>query len=94
MELINLQRLSEFIASAAVEVAIQDEEGDDRAPFIRKEVTKVELCPDHTHVRIYFDQQKFFAVPLGSTVLFEDKQWSAYDQLSNLTYIIRRVEEQ
>ena len=94
MELINLQHLSEFIVSAAVEVAIQDEDGEDRAPFIRKEVTKVELCPDQTHVRIYFDQQRFFAVPLGSSVLFEEKQWSAYDQSSKLTYIIRRVEEQ
>lgn len=94
MEPINLQHLSEFISSAAVEVAIQDEDGEDRAPFIRKQVAKIELCPDQTHVRIYFDQLKFFAVPIGSSILFEEKQWSAYDQLSKLTYIIRRVEEQ
>ena len=94
MKIINLNELTEFVSATAVEVSIQDEQGKDRAPFIRKKVKKIELCPDKTHMRIYFDHQKFFAVPLASTVTFKDEQWSAYDTFSDLTYIIRRVEEQ
>lgn len=92
METINFDSLKVFLAEP-VEVSIQDEEGQDRAPFIRKQIKKLELCPDKTHLRIYFDQQKFFAIPLISEVQMVGNDWTAYDEFSKLKYVIRRVRE-
>lgn len=90
VETINLELLQEFMKKP-VEVSIQDEQGEERAPFIRKEIRKVELCPDHTHLRIYFDQQKFFAIPLDSKVEQVGANWTATDMCNKLTYVIRKV---
>lgn len=92
VELINMNDLNQLM-SKPVEVSIQDEEGGDRAPFIRKQITKIEHCPDNTHLRIYFDQQKFFAIPLISKVQYEGDDWTATDMFSKLKYVIRRVRE-
>lgn len=87
---INFEHLQEFIKSP-VEVSIQDEEGEERAPFVRKEIRKIELCPDQTHLRIYFDQRKFFAIPLESKVELVGSIWTATDMCNKLTYVIRKV---
>lgn len=92
VELINLDELNQLM-SKPVEVSIQDEEGEICAPFIRKEIMKLEHCPDNTHLRIYFDQHNFFAIPLSSKVQYEGDDWTATDIYSKLKYVIRRVRE-
>lgn len=76
-----------------VEVSILDEDGDDKAPFISKRITNLELCPDKTHLRVYFDGQNFFAIPLTSEVTIAGDEWSAVDSQKSLKYVIRRVRE-
>ncbi|MFE8699560.1 hypothetical protein ACFYKX_02865 [Cytobacillus sp. FJAT-54145] len=90
MESIDMDMLEDFVSSP-VEVSIQDEQGNDKAAFLKKEVKKIQLCPDQTHVRIYFDQDKFLAVPRTSTVSMFDNQWTAFDMFSDLYYVIRKV---
>ena len=67
MEPINLDELQRFVG-VTVEIAIEDEEGGDQAPVVKKTIKKIQFCPDHTHVRFYFDDYLFFAVPLASNV--------------------------
>lgn len=73
-----------------VEVAILDKDGEDQAPFVLKTIQKLESCPDNTHLRIYFDQRTFFAIPFTSTVFKNENEWSAYDQESGLQYVVRK----
>lgn len=90
MEQIKLDALKPFV-SMPVEVAILDTQGGEQASFVPKVVKKLELCPDQTHLRIYFDHFKFFAIPIESEVIQNDKEWSAIDANSELQYIIRKV---
>ena len=85
-----MDALQSFV-SETVEVAILDKQGGDIAPFVRKTVQKLEICPDHTHQRIYFDKIHFFAVPLNSKITLTNTEWSAYDHEVELQYIIRKV---
>lgn len=89
MELTEIKSLESFIFED-VEVAILDENGEDLAPFVKKAVFKTELCPDGTHLRIYFNLKQFFAVPLTAKVNNSDDTWSAFDEQAGLTYVIRR----
>ncbi|GLB59466.1 hypothetical protein NCCP133_15990 [Cytobacillus sp. NCCP-133] len=73
-----------------VQVAILDEEGNDKAPFVSKIIQKTGLCPDGTHLRIYFDHMNFFAVPLTSAVEASEKEWAAFDQDAGLKYVIKK----
>ncbi|WP_246010460.1 hypothetical protein [Bacillus yapensis] len=90
MAAINFELLEGLIQSP-VEVSIQDDEGEERAPFVRIEIRKIEICPDQTHLRIYFDQRKFFAIPLESKVEIVGDTWTATDVCNKLTYVIRKV---
>lgn len=87
---IKIEELQGFI-SVPVEVAITDEEGPDKAPFVPKKIKQVMLCPDQTHLKIYFDSVKFFAIPLTAQVTQTKAEWSAYDSISALRYTIRKV---
>ncbi|OLS40640.1 hypothetical protein BTR25_08180 [Bacillus sp. MRMR6] len=69
---------------------IQDKQGGDQAAAVKKSIKKVQLCPDQTHVRFYFDQVYFLAVPVNSSIKETDTQWSAFDQASGLTYILKK----
>jgi hypothetical protein len=73
-----------------MEVAIHDAESETQPPWIEKQIKKLELCPDGTHLRIYFDKFYFFAIPLTSTVDQSNDKWSAYDENSGLFYSMRR----
>ena len=64
MEPINIDELQRFVG-ATVEIAIEDKEGGDQAPVVKKTIKKIQFCPDQTHVRFYFDTIYFFAVPLS-----------------------------
>jgi hypothetical protein len=86
---VNIKDLENYI-SRPVKVCIHGELNEDIAPPVNKTIYKLSLCPDQTHLRIYFDPISFFAVPLGSTVKIEEKQWSAYDKDCGLYYVIKR----
>lgn len=92
MELTEIKTLESFILGN-VEVSILDEDGEDKAPFVKKEIIKTELCPDRTHLRIYFDRLQFFAVPLTAEIAISDGIWSAFDQQAGLTYVIKKGSE-
>ncbi|MFE8695955.1 hypothetical protein ACFYKT_06190 [Cytobacillus sp. FJAT-53684] len=84
----DIEKIESFI-SHRVEVAILDHPEEDQAPFVKKMITKTGLCPDKTHLRIYFDDKYFFAVPLTANVKISENAWSAYDQEAGLNYCIR-----
>ena len=54
MEHISIELLK-TIVSHPVEIAILDKESEEQPSFFQKIVNKIELCPDKTHLRIYFD---------------------------------------
>ncbi|PLR83612.1 hypothetical protein CVD25_17315 [Bacillus canaveralius] len=89
MQHINLEELRRFV-SVPVAVGIQDDQGDEKAPFIRKTIQKIEICPDETHLRIYFDSFHFFAVPLTANVIQTEQEWSAFDRESGLYYLLKK----
>lgn len=92
MASINLEDVKEFAEGAKVEIYIHDQEGGDQAPAVKKAIKKVLLCPDTTHLRFYFDDFYFLAVPLESDVSWSDNQWSAFDSGSGLTYTFKKVQ--
>lgn len=87
---IKIEELQAFVG-IPVEVAILDDQGSERAPFVKKTIEKIEKCPDGTHVRIYFNELHFFAVPFGANVIENTSEWSAFDSISELLYTIRKV---
>jgi hypothetical protein len=87
---INLNELQRF-AGTQVEIKIQDMDGGDQAPAVRKSVKKIQLCPDKTHIRFYFDDFYFLAVPLASRISETETEWSAFDQESGLHYYFKKV---
>ncbi|MBT2689298.1 hypothetical protein J7I93_13985 [Bacillus sp. ISL-47] len=89
MELIKKEDLDAFVLQN-VQVAILDEEGNDKAPFVPKIIQKTRLCPDGTHLRIYFDHMNFFAVPLTSSVEASEQEWAAFDKDAGLKYVIKK----
>ncbi|WP_026564481.1 hypothetical protein [Bacillus sp. UNC41MFS5] len=91
MELIKLEEVNRFVG-VPVEVAIQDASGGDQAPAVRKLVKKIQYCPDRTHIRFYFDDFYFLAVPISSQVKESEGQWKAFDSESGLTYTIKKVQ--
>ncbi|MEH6991311.1 hypothetical protein V7075_01205 [Neobacillus drentensis] len=90
MEPINVDELQRFVG-ATMEIAIEDKEGGDQAPVVKKMIKKIQTCPDHTHVRFYFDTISFLAVPLNSKVNQSKARFSASDQVSGLTYTFQKV---
>lgn len=91
MELIKLEDVERFV-DVQVEISIQDEEGGERAPAVKKTVKKVQYCPDGTHIRFYFDHFYFLAVPLASRVSETESEWAAFDPESGLTYSVKKVQ--
>ncbi|PLR76856.1 hypothetical protein CU633_13190 [Bacillus sp. V3-13] len=89
MKHINLEELTRFV-SVPVSIGIQDDQGDEKAPFIRKTIQKLEVCPDETHLRMYFDNFYFLAVPLTADVIQTENEWSAFDQESGLYYLLKK----
>lgn len=89
VELIKKEDLETYVLQE-VKVAILDDDGNDKAPFVNKTIKKLELCPDGTHFRIYFDHLNFFAVPLTASVSASETEWTAFDQEAGLKYVIRK----
>jgi hypothetical protein len=91
VEPIKLEDLKNFVG-VPVEIVIQDGDGGDQAPTVKKTVKKVQYCPDKTHLRLYFDDFYFLAVPLKSRVNQSEGHWSAFDSESGLTYTVKKVQ--
>lgn len=88
MGLINIEDVRSFV-SQDVGVTIYDKTWTDQSALRSQKVYKVELCPSSTHVRIFFDEKRFFAVPRTSEVEVTDSKWSAFDKESGLHYVIQ-----
>ncbi|CAH0345266.1 hypothetical protein [Bacillus sp. CECT 9360] len=91
MAVFNIEEWKQFV-SHDVETAILDQQGE-MAPSVRKNIRKVEICPDGTHLRLYFDNVYFLAIPLTSEVSKTGNKWAAFDQVADLTYIIKKVDD-
>jgi hypothetical protein len=90
VEPINIDDLQHFVG-VTVEMAIQDEQGGDQAPAVKKRIKKIQYCPDHTHIRFYFDDIYFLAVPLASQIHHSEASFSASDTISGLIYTFNKV---
>lgn len=88
MGLINIEDVEPFI-SKDVGVTIYDSTWADQSPLRTQKVHKVELCPNDTHVRIFFDEKRFFAVPRTSRVEVTNATWTATDEEAGLHYVIK-----
>jgi hypothetical protein len=89
VEHIKVEDLKSFVLEK-VKVSVHDTTGEEQAPFVSKTIQKLELCPDNTHLRIYFDHLHFLAVPLTSKISMKTSEWSAYDLQTGLQYVIRK----
>ncbi|MFK9095141.1 hypothetical protein [Bacillus salipaludis] len=90
MELIKIEDVKRFVGGP-VEIIIHDDDGGDQAAAVKKTVKKVQYCPDETHIRFYFDDYYFLAVPRSNRVSETGEKWSASDAESGLTYTIRKA---
>lgn len=92
MGVLNIEDLKPFIFQD-VGVTIFDDTWTDQTPLQSKKVHKVELCPNNSHLRIYFDEKRFFAIPRTSDVEVTESSWTAFDQESRLHYVIKKEYE-
>jgi hypothetical protein len=90
VEPINIDELQRFVGET-MEISIEDKQSGDQAPKIKKTIKTIQLCPDHTHVRFYFDSMYFLAVPLISNGSQSEGRFSASDLKSGLTYIFQKI---
>ncbi|WP_211202337.1 hypothetical protein [Salicibibacter cibarius] len=74
-------------------VCIRDEHNREGAPWVMKTMEQISFCPDHTHLRFYFQDGTFLAVPLASTVQQTGKEWCARDRETGLSYLIKMEEK-
>lgn len=79
----------EKLISEKVKVCIHGPANEDQAPWVDRRIHNVTPCPDHTHLRIYFDHYFFVAIPFTSEVVKKKNEWIAYDEESKLFYAIR-----
>lgn len=89
MDVLNIDDLKSFI-SEDVGVTIYDQTWTDQSPLRSETVHKVEVCPQNSHIRIYFNEKKFFAVPKTSKVKITASSWTAVDEASGLHYVVKR----
>jgi hypothetical protein len=84
--------LEEFL-NLNVEIQIYGEKDEDHPPSVTKPLKKLALCPDKTHLRLYFDDFYFIAVPkesnfvsaLGHTVVIHDETANLYYKIKKAT---------
>ena len=84
------EALDAFI-NQTVEFKIYD--GADQVPPVpvQKLVYKIEYCPDKTHIRLFFDDFFFIAIPLASQFSIADGQIDAFDTENHLSYSIKKL---
>src|SRR5699024_12280231 len=85
VERLNIDELQSFM-SEPVGVTIYDETWGDQTPFMSKKIEKAELSPGGTHLRIYVDQVRVFAVTLGGDVTITATWGTAYGDNKAIPY--------
>lgn len=88
MELEAIKALLTYV-SVPVELAIYEKEVRDIS-WMAQRIRRVKPCPDCTHLRLYFDDFHFLAVPFNSVVSFTKDTWTTFDADSLLYYGIRK----
>jgi hypothetical protein len=83
------QRFEEFIGQS-MRITICGGEGEEIAPAVTKPLHHVGLCPDQTHIRLYFNELQFVAIPVDSEWSEASEQVTAYDTEGKLTYMIQK----
>lgn len=73
-----------------VGVTIYDESWTAQSPLREEKIHHVSLCPNKSHLRIYFNERNFFAIPREAKVKTRDNKWIAYDEKSRLHFVIER----
>jgi hypothetical protein len=84
-------RTLEELVNSPIEVHIFGEKDEDHPPAVKKSLKKLELCPDKTHLRIYFDDFYFIAVPVECNICStQDDSVIIHDETTNLHYKIKK----
>lgn len=89
MALLMIEDVTPF-ARENVGVTIYDETWTAQSPLRSEKISHVSYCPNETHLRIYFNERNFFAIPREAKVTTRDNKWTAYDEVSRLHYVIER----
>jgi len=89
MPLLKIEDVMPFITEN-VGVTIYDESWEAQSPLRKEKISHVALCPNETHLRVYFNERNFFAIPRESKIIKTNKKWEAYDEISRLHYVIER----
>jgi len=87
--LLTVEDLTPFITED-VGVTIYDETWTTQSPLREEKISHVTLCPNQTHLRIYFNEMNFFAIPREAKMTTTKNTWTAYDEQSRLHYVIER----
>ncbi|QQK78806.1 hypothetical protein HUG20_02060 [Salicibibacter cibi] len=76
-------------------VCIRDEHNKEGVhdPWVKKMMAQISFCPDHTHLRFYFQDGTFLAVPLVLPVQQKGREWCAHDREAGLSYVIKMEEK-
>lgn len=86
---IQLEDLERFI-SENVGITIYDDSWADQSPLRSEKITNIALCPSETHIRVYFNDTHFFAIPRIAVVSATDTTWTAVDEAGGLHYVIQK----
>lgn len=89
MSLLTIDDVRSFITQN-VGITIYDQTWTDQSPLRSEKVSHVQLCPKETHLRVYFNERNFFAIPREAEVTKTKTKWSAFDEKSRLHYVIER----
>ncbi|GAA0324737.1 hypothetical protein GCM10008967_14160 [Bacillus carboniphilus] len=85
----SFEKLKKYVETP-IEVSIEGLDGEEKGPSVQKKLSKVAMCPDETHVRIYFDPFYFIAIPVSSNVHWSGNEFRAFDSERGLFYCIKR----
>lgn len=90
MKHINSLKLKDFV-SIPIKLTIQGNEEVNQPAWMEKTIQNAKLCPDGTHIRLYFDSFHFIAVPKHSEITKTSHMWSAFDKETSLRYLIKKI---
>jgi hypothetical protein len=86
-----IDRLIEKLIQISI-IDMADHPETEKTPVIRKVLNRVQACPDNTHVRLFFDQTSFLAIPFSCKSICNDSEFHAFDLEAGLHYHISVTE--
>jgi hypothetical protein len=84
----HFEALQPFVAHPIC-LSIRGEEEEEYSPEVEKTLVKLEACPDGTHLRLYFNQVQFLAIPFVSQITLGEDSYQAYDSVTKLYYHVK-----